>query len=138
MTTEPTQEYVDRQLQLADEALNDAQFLLQNDRLKAASNRAYYAIYHAVQAALTNVVSDLPTSHGGSINLFGRHYVLTGLVDRRFAKYLQDAYNMRRQSDYEVFYAPEDSVIGDTVRNAQEFIDEITHLLQGDASAAKS
>ena len=135
MTTEPTQEYVNRQLQLADEALNDALLLLQHDRLKAASNRAYYAIYHSVQTALANVISDLPRSHSGSINQFGRHYVRTGIIDKRFARYLQDAYNIRRQSDYEVFYAAQDSVVGDTVRNAQDFVEEITHLLKGDDSA---
>lgn len=47
MTTEPSQEFVKRQLQLADEALSDAKYLLQDSRLKAASNRAYYAMFYA-------------------------------------------------------------------------------------------
>ena len=56
-----------------------------------------------------------------------------GIVDRQFARNLQDAYNMRRQSDYGVFFSVDDSIVGDTVRNAQEFVEAITRLLNGDA-----
>lgn len=50
MTTEPSPVYVQRELQSADEALSDAVYLLQAGRLRAAANRAYYAMFHAVQA----------------------------------------------------------------------------------------
>jgi uncharacterized protein (UPF0332 family) len=45
MTTGPSQEYVQAQLESADEALSDAQYLLEGGRLKAAANRAYYAMF---------------------------------------------------------------------------------------------
>jgi len=45
MTTESSQEYVNEQFRLADEALSDARYLLNDNRLKAAANRAYYAMF---------------------------------------------------------------------------------------------
>jgi uncharacterized protein (UPF0332 family) len=45
MTMGPSPEYVRRQLQLADEALDDAEYLLQGNRLKAAANRAYHTMF---------------------------------------------------------------------------------------------
>ena len=55
MTTESSQDYVNEQFRLADEALSDARYLLNDNRLKAAANRAYYAMFHAAQAALSHV-----------------------------------------------------------------------------------
>ncbi|MCL5959623.1 MAG: HEPN domain-containing protein [Chloroflexi bacterium] len=85
---------------MADEALGDAEYLLQDNRLKAAANRAYYAMFHAVEAAVATSEVKTPKTHGGAINLFGRHFIRTGIMERRFAKDLQDAYDLRQQSDY--------------------------------------
>ncbi len=46
MTAEPSGDYVREQLRLAEEALSDARYLLEDNRLKAAANRAYYAMFH--------------------------------------------------------------------------------------------
>jgi uncharacterized protein (UPF0332 family) len=48
MTTEPPHESVTRHVQLADEALGDANYLLNGHRLNAAVNRTYYAMFRAV------------------------------------------------------------------------------------------
>ena len=47
-------EHVQRELQRAEEALDDAAHLYQTDRLNAATNRAYYAMFHAALAALAS------------------------------------------------------------------------------------
>ena len=75
MTTGPSQEYVKAQLESADEALSDAQYLLEGRRLKAAANRAYYAMFYAVQAALAAADVDRPRTHSGAVSLFGLHYI---------------------------------------------------------------
>lgn len=103
MTTGPSPEYVRRQLQSADEALSDAEYLLEGVRMKAASNRAYYAMFYAVRAALVAARVRMPKTHRGTINLFSTHYVRAGKVDTQFATDLQDAFDLRYQSDYEVY-----------------------------------
>ncbi len=130
MTTEPSQEYVKKQLQLTDEALSDAIYLLQDNRLKAAANRAYYAMFHVVLAALDTVGVRRPKTHRGAINLFSQHYVRTGKMDRAFAKDLQDAYDLRQQSDYEVFAVVGEEPVKEIIDRAGAFINQVRILLQ--------
>ena len=128
MTTESSPEYVERELQLADEALDDAAFLLQGNRLKAAANRAYYAMFHAVQAVLASAGVRRPRTHSGAINLFSRYWVRTGKVDRVFAKDLQDAFDLRQTSDYDVYAVMGGEVVGETIDRAKAFVAEVKRL----------
>lgn len=49
---EPSKDYVNKCLQLADEALEDANILWAKHRVRATVNRCYYAMYHAAEAVL--------------------------------------------------------------------------------------
>ena len=129
MTTEPSPESVRRQLQLADEALSDARYLLQGYRLKAATNRAYYAMFYAAMASLSSVSSTLPKSHRGAISLFGRYYVVTGKIDRQFAADLRDAYNLRLQGDYGISPEVEEEQVRQTIDNAEAFVTQVRRLV---------
>ncbi|MSQ14875.1 MAG: HEPN domain-containing protein [Dehalococcoidia bacterium] len=62
-------------MQLADEALSDARYLLEGHRLKAAANRAYYAMLYAVQAALVNAEIRGPKTYSGAISVIGRQNI---------------------------------------------------------------
>lgn len=75
MTRGSSQEYAREQLRLADEVLSDAGYLLDDNRLRAAANRAYYAMFHATQATLSHVEVSAPKTHAGTINLFGKHII---------------------------------------------------------------
>ena len=125
MTDGPSQEYIARQLESAEEALDDAEYLLQGGRYKATANRAYYAMFHAAMAALMKSGGDLPRTHGGVTNQFGLHYVRTGMIDPELAETLQDNYELRRKSDYELYsYFAEDE-IRQAVQNARAFVSAI-------------
>ena len=129
MTTGPSPEYVRRQLQLADEALDDARYLLQGNRMKAAANRAYYAMFHVAMAALAGVTPRLPKTHRGTISLFGRHYIQTGRLGIQFARDLQDANHLRQQSDYEISAELGEEQARETVEKAEAFVLEVKHLV---------
>jgi uncharacterized protein (UPF0332 family) len=130
MTMEPSPEYVRRQLQLADEALDDARYLLQGNRLKATANRAYYAMFYAAMAALLDAKLRTPKSHSGTIALFGKHYVVTGKIDRQFGRDLRNAYNLRQQSDYEMFANIGEEQVREALAKAQVFVAEVKRLLE--------
>ena len=130
MTTEHSQQYIRKQLQLAEEALDDARYLVQDNRLKAAADRAYYAMFYAIQGALANAGVKRPKTHGGAISLFGKHYISTGKMDKEFAKDLRDAYNLRQQSDYEVFAVVGEEPVKEMVERARAFIYQVRILLQ--------
>jgi uncharacterized protein len=130
MTMEPSPEYVKRELQLADEALDHAEFLLQDDRLKAAANRAYYAMFYAVRAALASTGVERPRTHRGAINLFSRHWVRTGKVDKVFGGDLQDAFDLRQKSDYDVYATLGGKAVRETIEKAKTFESAIKGLLE--------
>ncbi len=129
MTARPSEKYIARQLESADEALDDADFLLKGGRYKAVPNRAYYAMFYAALAALMRSGCDLPRTHGGVANQFGLYYVSTEIIDSELAETLQDNYELRRKSDYELYaYFAEDE-IRQAVQNARDFVSAIRRAL---------
>lgn len=66
-------------LEEADEALEESLLMLDSSHERAAVNRAYYAMFYALQALLA--ASGLVASkHSGVISLFDREFVKTSLV----------------------------------------------------------
>lgn len=129
MTMEPSDESAKQYLRLADEALSDAGYLLEAGRLKAASNRAYYAMFYAAHAALAAAKVNAPRTHGGLVNVFGKEFVTTGKVSRELAKDLQEAYDLRQQSDYQLYYEVGEDEVAEVVATARAFVDEVRNLV---------
>ena len=87
-------------LQLAQDELETAQLLLDNDRHRACISRAYYAMYHASQALLA-VKNITNKTHRGTIQQFGLYFIKTGELPIEMARALTDGYDLRQLSDYE-------------------------------------
>jgi uncharacterized protein (UPF0332 family) len=87
-------------LDLAQDELDTADLLWQNDRCRACISRSYYAMYHATQAILGTKTLTSKT-HRGVIQLFGQHFIKTGELPIELARAISDAYDLRQLSDYE-------------------------------------
>jgi hypothetical protein len=61
----------------AEEDLASARYDLAGGFIRAALNRAYYAAFHAVQAALLTV-GEAPRTHSGVRTRFDLHFIATG------------------------------------------------------------
>ena len=110
-------------LTLAQEELETADLLWKNDRYRACISLSYYAMYHATQALLS--LKDLNTkTRKGIIQMFGQHFIKTGIFPIELARALSDAYDMRRLSDYEetIFLSSEQSEI--ILNSARSFIEQ--------------
>ena len=120
---------VTQHLELADEALEDAEFALNSGRLRIAAGRAYYAMFHAASAALAKTDVRPPRTHGGVANQFGLRYVTTGLFDGALAKRLMETYELRRQSDYilAISFARQD--VEAAVEDAGKFVSAVREML---------
>jgi len=94
----------------AEERLGVARELLYADHAEDAISRAYYAAFHAATAALLALGFEAKT-HGGLRALFGLHVVQAGLAGRDAGRALEDLYDRRRRSDYEVttYFTTEDA-----------------------------
>jgi uncharacterized protein (UPF0332 family) len=94
---EPYRERVDR-------ALRSARVLLADGDAAGACNRAYYAMFDAVQAVLRigGIVEhgSGPKTHNGLITLFSRELVQTGRLDIALGKSLNTVQQVRLQGDY--------------------------------------
>lgn len=64
-----------------------------------AVSRAYYAMFHMVEALL--LTQDHATSkHSGLISAFAERFVKTGLVERSLHQSLHRAFELRQKGDY--------------------------------------
>jgi len=86
-------------------------------------------MFHAAHAALVIVKSQRPRSHAGTIHLFLMNVVRVGKLDERFAKDLQDAYDLRQGSDYDVFASVSQDQATEIVQKAGAFVAEVKRLL---------
>jgi len=88
----------------AEQAAELARILLHHGDLEDATNRAYYAAFHAARAALTHFgeLPDTVKSHSTVIGLFGRHVVQTGRMDAEHGRLLNRSHQLRNLADYDV------------------------------------
>lgn len=126
---EPTREYVESYLRRADESLQAAIVLLQNNLFRDVVSRAYYAMFHAAQAALATQNVKMPKRHSGVISLFGEKFVKTGRLEKKFADNLSRAFRLRQMADYEISVEFEKSSVEELIKNAEGFIQSIKTLL---------
>jgi uncharacterized protein (UPF0332 family) len=117
-------------LQLAQDELETAQLLLDNERHRACISRAYYAMYHASQALL-EVKSITSKTHKGTIQQFGLHFIKTGELPIEMARALADGYDLRQLSDYEeaIFITQQQAEI--VLNSAQEFVSQAQQYCSG-------
>lgn len=94
---------VDQEMVKALKFLTDAEELARLEMWNVVTNRAYYALYHAVMAMMVND-GFLPKTHSGLITEFGREYVITGKIDPKYSKVLSQMRSIRENCDYDVFY----------------------------------
>lgn len=84
--------------QQADEALSESRILLDAKYCRGALNRAYYAMFYALQVLV--IKNKLKVSkHSGVISYFDREYVKPGIIDKKFSKWLHRLFDLRQDAD---------------------------------------
>jgi len=85
-------------------ALDSAKLLLSSGDTDGAVNRAYYSMFDAAKAALTEgdepMISQPIKSHNGLITLFSQHLVKAGHVSNDLGKSLSEVEDLRLIADY--------------------------------------
>lgn len=83
------EELVKYRVTKAREAFEEVELHIENELWNTAVNRLYYACYYAVVALL--IEKDIqPHTHSGVRQLFGLHFVKSGLVDNSIGKFFSD------------------------------------------------
>jgi uncharacterized protein (UPF0332 family) len=95
-------ELINYRLARAKETLNEVEWNIEKDFLSSAINRLYYASYYSIIALLTYYDIDTKT-HSGVKQMFGLHFIKTGIVNSDSGKFYTDIFNMRHKGDYDDF-----------------------------------
>ena len=80
-------------LSSAKEKLNSAKVLLEAGLYKDSVGRSYYAIFCAIRAVLAVRQVDF-SKHAGVIAYFQKEFIKTEVFDKKYSKYLQQAFQM--------------------------------------------
>jgi uncharacterized protein (UPF0332 family) len=106
----------------AEESLQAAKLLADNQLYDFSVSRSYYAMFYLAQIFLLS--KDLSfSSHAAVISAFGREFVKTGTISNQFHRYLIDAAKARTDGDYstEIRLSQEDANL--QIQRTEEFLE---------------
>ena len=115
-------------LEQADEAINDVQLLIDNNRFRSAINRIYYGIFYSL-LALAIAYKYESSKHAQIIGWFNKNFIHEGKFDERFGKIINKAFNKRTKCDYDTFVEIDKGSILEMFGEMKEFIVEIKNFL---------
>ena len=107
-------------LERAQDCIAEGELLSVGHRPGAAISRAYYAMFHAATAALLQQGIQR-RSHQGIVAAFGQTFVKSGPVDPKFHRYLKEAFDLRKDSDYQPMVRLTDTQAQKVLDWAREF-----------------
>lgn len=120
-------------LERAEEMLTAAKKNFEQDELKTALNRSYYAIFHAIRSV--NVLDGFDSSkHSGVIAHFNECTLKTKRMDPKFSETIKKASYCREKSDYDDFYVVSRAETEEQIMNAQVFVSAVKAFLDNTLS----
>lgn len=115
-------------LERAREEHQTAELLFANDKLKAANNRAYYAIYFALTAVLC-LEPIVFKRHKDTIAYFNQNYVHTEKFPKEIGKAISKAAKVRHASDYDDFYIASREEAEKQIQTAEKLIELVNEYI---------
>jgi uncharacterized protein (UPF0332 family) len=110
------------------EALADALFSIENNRITLALNRLYYSMFYIVSAL--SLLYDFSTSkHKQLLGWFNKSFIHSGLLDKRLFKIYSLALDNRQESDYEDFSEFSNEDIQEYYQDTLFFINSIEKFI---------
>lgn len=120
---------VKRRLEQAQEALDDAKYLIDGNRSpQSIVNRSYYAMFYAALALLQKI-SKAPSKHSGVISLFDREFVMSGIFEKEISKDFHKAFELRQSIDYKIIKPISADKANQIWQKAGNFVQTVRHYL---------
>ena len=122
-----------------DRAREDLEVAVNNHQsgfYKAAINRSYYAIFHAIRAV--NILGGFDASkHSSVIAHFNQFYVHEGKFDRDSYKLIDSAYRIREKCDYSDFFIVSKEDSENQIKNAKKFMIQVEAFIYANVEEQK-
>lgn len=111
-------------IETAKEDLKSAVLLRDAGLYKGANNRAYYAVFHAINAVHA-LNGNAYKRHKDAIANFNKEYVKTKIFPRDIGRKIAGIEEIRHASDYDDFYIASIEEVNEQILVADEFIDMV-------------
>ena len=129
MSPKISKELAKHRLEQAKEDFVAATALYDLKLYKAANNRAYYAIFHAIKSVLALEPIDFKR-HKDVVAYFNKNYVHTEIFPRDLGRKISDANSVREDSDYDDEYIATPEATEEQINTAKEIIDSVEKYLE--------
>ena len=100
LNDEDRREFVKYRLEKSLRTYNEAVGSIANGYVETAANRLYYAAYYAVSALLVSYKYEAST-HNGVIQMFGKAFIKSKVLERRYGTIFNQLFSLRMTGDYE-------------------------------------
>ena len=121
-------------LEQAEEAMSEADLLLNAGHFRGAINRAYYAMFYAIQVLVVKNKVKV-SKHSGVISYFDREFVKPGIIDKEFSKWLHRLFDLRQDADYGDMFEPSDDQCRQAVEQARQFVHRIRNYFESPSNS---
>lgn len=115
-------ELVFHRLQIAEEDLASANLLWGLGQYRGANNRAYYSIYHTIDAVLS-AEGVAFKRHKDTLAYFNKNYVASEIFPRTMGRRIVQAEEIRHSSDYDPFYIASKGGTQKQIETAKDLLD---------------
>jgi len=110
--------------------LKTAHIDFENGQYDDAVSRAYYAVYHAMTAALL-FKGQVYSSHARTIGAFNRDLIKSGVFPKNFTRMIHDLFDDRQLGDYDVDMSFEREIAEKNIKNAEMILSAVEKYLFG-------
>ena len=124
------EDYIHYRIDKADEILEDAELLAENERWNSCVNRLYYSSFYLVTALLYKNQIRTQT-HNGVKTQFFLHFVKKGKVSQDDGKLFSHLFDWRQESDYSDFIEFDKETVIPLLERVRAFNDAIKGLIRG-------
>lgn len=121
-------ELIKYRLEQAEDTINDVRILIENNRFRAAVNRIYYGMFYSLLAL--GLKNNFETSkHTQLIGWFNKSFINEGLIDTKYGKIINKAFNRRTKGDYDIYIDFDKDVVIEMFNDMQDFISKIRQYI---------
>ncbi len=117
------------QVQKSHRILSEGDEMVSLKHWDIAANRYYYACYHMLQALFISRGFSAK-SHDGSLTYLGKHFILTGEVDKKFGRFFARMVQLRQKADYNSIADVSEEEVAEMAPLSHEFVSSIESILK--------
>ena len=113
----------------AEEAIKEAELLAKEGYWNTVANRLYYSVFYMASALLMkNQVN--AGSHSGIKSQFHKHFIKTGIIEKKFGKLYSELFDKRQEGDYQAFVKFGKEEIAPLINDVKAFFSVLSELLR--------